>query len=81
MSVTVDTASLSAIMIRDNVKISSVYTGVQNECDPIDYSKSGGLLLLYYGFVLYLSCAGIQSVTKSAIGTICFFWAHEAEAI
>lgn len=83
MSAAVDTASHSALLvkIRDNVKISSVYTGVQNECDPINYSKSGVVLLFCYWFVLYLSCAGIQSETKSEIGTTCFFWGHEVEAI
>lgn len=80
MSAAVDTASISAIIIRDNVKISTVYIGVQNESDSLDCSKLRDLLS-YYWFVLYLSCAGIQSETKSGTGTICFFWDHNAEAI
>lgn len=80
MSAIVDTASISAIIISDNVKISTAYIGVQNECDSLDYSKLGDLLSCYW-FVLYLSCAGIQPGSKSGTGTSCFFWDHNAEAI
>lgn len=76
VSVTVDTT----IIIRNDVEIYTVYLGVQNECDSPDNSKLGDLLS-YYWFVLYLSCAGIQSGTKSGTGIIYFFWDHNTEAI